>query len=469
MKSLPIALLTALALAAPTSTAHAASDDEETLETLAEEMMHQAGPLRWFHVEHRLWEGINEDPQVVKMDEATRIIRKEVDDRYRNANRDHIWAMNWCVGLIPADCNIRETYEELLTEHLVAVYDYDAKRIKVVDRGDDAPPALARKLQLMHEVANSLDHKHVYSHNSRTALDDKVGRGHDPELALIALLDGSGRFLSKRYLHRAQKLKLIPRAETLQHTDYEEARGKRFLKLPPYFQAFLGAQVCGMRFLMGNKPPSAITDETITGQEQLELIGGNLNNLPKSTEQIIHPEKYLDPEKRDAPIDVEEGYQGKFLFAVPGWGCPYNRDTLGELLCAVLARPKDPKMSPMALTQPDYYTTEAASGWGGDRFFVLMKGAPRIPILGPGASGGDMEPENIRGVWVTVWDTPKDREEFVAAYDKNVPMPHRTTVRIGERTAAFLYGFEEDEAEKAAERMKQQPPRLRQDNKNVEP
>jgi hypothetical protein len=470
MRNLHIAALTVLAFLAPTATVRAAEADEDALEALAADMMHRAGPLRWFHVEDELWKGINEEPEEIKFDQAQKVIEEEIRERYRQANDDEIWAMVWRVGLIPSNCNIRDTYFELLTEDLVAVYDYGSKRIKVVERGDDAPPALARKLQLMHEVGNALDHRHVYNGNSRNSIDDKTGKSHDGRLGVICMLDGSGRFLSKRYLHRAQRLKLIPRSETNQYADYQEARGKRFLQLPAYFQAFLGAQVCGMRFFMGGRAPSAITDESVTGQEELLAVG---EDMIQSTEQAIHPEKFLDPEKRDFPIDVEEAYANKFMGQAPGCSVVYNKDTLGELLCAVLARSHDPDMNPMALTQPDYYTTEAASGWGGDRFFVVQKGGMKIPVLGRGTPEGTGEPENIRGIWVTVWDTPKDRTEFIEAYDKHVPMKDRVTVELGERTACFLYGFEGDEVEKITEKMRKQPPKLKQKTdkgmKNVDP
>jgi hypothetical protein len=275
----------------------------------------------------------------------------------------------------------------------------------------------------------------------------------------VAVIEGSGRLLEKRYLARAQKIGKVSRSDTLRYAEYEEARGKRFLDLPPYFQAYLGTHVCGMHFLLGGKPASAIVDAGATGRDALWAVR---DRMPETTEQILHPEKYFDEEAADPPIYVEEG---QVLSALDkgGWAVAVLKDTFGELMCSLLARPKARKPNPIALMSPSFYINEAGSGWGGDRFFLLTKGAVRFPATG----SPDTPPDNVKGAWVTVWDTPKDRDEFVAAYSKNVP--RAGVALVGSRTAVFLFGMDAGERDRTAQRLKDKPPRLKQANKWVDP
>jgi hypothetical protein len=101
---------------------------------------------------------------------------------------------------------------------------------------------------------------------------------------------------------------------------------------------------------------------------------------------------------------------------------------------------------------PEYWTTEAASGWGGDRFFVIAE-RPGAPREGNRPDDG-FEYRGPRGIWVTAWDTERDRQEFIRGYEEERKLPGRTVVNVGRRAAVFLFGVD-DEARKALERALQ--------------
>ena len=103
---------------------------------------------------------------------------------------------------------------------------------------------------------------------------------------------------------------------------------------------------------------------------------------PDSTEQILHPAKYLT---REAPIAVS--VPAKIASALgPGWSIAIE-DTLGEEVLRIWLE--------QVLSTPDAAT--AAAGWGGDRL-VLLRGPNGALALG------------LR----TAWDTPADADEFFA-------------------------------------------------------
>lgn len=106
---------------------------------------------------------------------------------------------------------------------------------------------------------------------------------------------------------------------------------------------------------------------------------------PDSTEQILHPDKYL---VREAPIKVT---LPKVLFdrVGPGW-TEVGEDTLGELLLRIWLN--EGGVSSAA-------SRTATAGWGGDRL-VLFRGPAQ------GALSVAMHSE---------WDTAADADEFAAA------------------------------------------------------
>lgn len=120
---------------------------------------------------------------------------------------------------------------------------------------------------------------------------------------------------------------------------------------------------------------------------------------PRSTEQILHPEKYLKVLDEPKPIKNprleflnKAGYQQIFS------------STLGELgIQVMLAQYLSRKKS-----------KHAAEGWGNDRYFVWEK------------TGGEEEEEKeLSFVWVLVWDSALDAQEFFEAYCQMLPKRYK--------------------------------------------
>jgi hypothetical protein len=90
------------------------------------------------------------------------------------------------------------------------------------------------------------------------------------------------------------------------------------------------------------------------------------------------------------------------------------------------------------------WTNAGAAGWGGDRFYLL---------------GSRSDPEalkttqGLQGVWVTAWDTPKDRDEFLAALERGSPAPNSVSVPVGRQLAIVFIAFEQAERESLVRRL----------------
>ncbi len=106
-------------------------------------------------------------------------------------------------------------------------------------------------------------------------------------------------------------------------------------------------------------------------------------DLPASTEQIMHPEKYLT--ERDQPKAVK--IDDPAVLVGKGWKTIY-KNVLGEFSLGLFLR----------LHLDEEPGRKAATGWGGDEVLLLENGS--------GEAGAYI---------ATVWDTPDDADKFFNA------------------------------------------------------
>jgi hypothetical protein len=119
-------------------------------------------------------------------------------------------------------------------------------------------------------------------------------------------------------------------------------------------------------------------------------------NLPRSTEQVLHPERYF-AEEPDIPSDVFVPDLSGALGV--GWS-PGVRDTLGEFVVGVYLE--------QALTEQMAW--QAADGWDGDTFVTWER------------DDGDAV-----HIWRLIWDNTADASEFEQAMVTLVPQRYLPT------------------------------------------
>jgi hypothetical protein len=119
-------------------------------------------------------------------------------------------------------------------------------------------------------------------------------------------------------------------------------------------------------------------------------------DLPRSTEQVLHPERYL-AEEPDTPTDVFVPDLSGALGA--GW-TPGVRDTLGEFVVGVY----------LEQTLTEQMAWQAADGWDGDTFVTWEH------------EDGD----SVR-VWRLIWDTTAEAAEVEQALVTLVPQRYLPT------------------------------------------
>jgi hypothetical protein len=181
----------------------------------------------------------------------------------------------------------------------------------------------------------------------------------------------------------------------------------------------------------------ARTDNLLTGLTQAvpsDDIRRGFEDLPRSTEQILHPEKYWDPALRDDPQELSFDAQD----LPDGWSV-LREDVLGELMLATATtvdgarRGIDPE-DPTAVLAVEY-TNDLAAGWDGDALILVGEGPPL---------------EN-GGRWLrlaTVWDSVRDAGEFYGGMLGVLPAMRAAAEALSDRErnagAELAYGERED-------------------------
>jgi hypothetical protein len=351
------------------------------------------------------------------------------------------------IGLIPRDADMKTLWLKVLESQVAGFYDPGTKAMRLVERGT-TPPFVQRML-LSHELTHALDDQYV---DLNRFLHDGDRQTEDLELASASVTEGSATSLMVQYMMRAQVSGRLDLAELQQYAQQEAEQSKVFLEAPRYFSVMLGSYLCGTGFLGKGSMMAvmAAPDNKGIGQNFLAAV----KDPPQSTEQILHPDKYWKPEQRDDPVTIDDQAAAKWL-AQPGrW--IVHRDTVGEMLTAILTSPPG-KTFNLASLDAASWTSPAAAGWGGDRFYLLASSAS--------ADEARKTLKNVKGVWVTTWDTPGDRDEFVAAAATGSLAPGASVQATGPAVAVVYFGFDESERDALTKRLQQAPLKMTKGDK----
>jgi hypothetical protein len=273
-------------------------------------------------------------------------------------------------GMLDPDYALVERMLELVESQVGGFYDPATKRFYLMEGFDGA----LAKIILAHELTHALDDQ-LYGLDE--VLKARAGNT-DAQWAMQAVIEGSGTELMNRWMigHIAEiKAGAMIDMASMGMEELEEA--------PPYLWIpLIGAYSQGASFLGAAPDDLAIA----------AAVEQAFESPPRSSEQILHPEKYWDVEERDEPVEV--AFEG----LPEGWDV-LDEDTLGELGLGLFIEPLDHRGGATMLSAAKpRLTWKAVKGWGGDRYVLLGRGdADRLLAL------------------ATTWDREKDAREFEQA------------------------------------------------------
>ncbi len=256
-------------------------------------------------------------------------------------------------GLIPDTMDLRDLYLSLYTEQVVGYYDPDSAKMFVVS---DTDPAQVR-LVLAHELVHALQGQYM-------ELDSifKVKRRSDRKMAAMAVMEGQATLGSLVALMPDRDFSEMPDF----WKDFREIVKQQHNRMPVLAGAPLVVRE-GIIF-----PYLAGADFVRWFNMQYPGTVPFGRRLPRSTEQIMHPDRYRIG---DRPVSL------RFENSVE----PIYEDGLGEFETRVLLT---------SLSGSESVGAEGAKGWAGDHYGVF-----------------DVR-TGYALVWWTVWDTNEAARRF---------------------------------------------------------
>ncbi len=322
-------------------------------------------------------------PVEVEVHDERRIgeqMREELEEESLVESRDIYTAL----GLLAADVDLEALITSVLSEQVVGYYDPEDKRLVVRDdimrrlgQGGDGILDEAR-IVLVHELVHALQDQRL---ELGARMEDD--RDSDPDTAYRSVVEGDATLAMIGYAaaQSNQPLELITRSRVALASlaaAESQSRGDALERAPAILRVSLIAPYLrGLTFVAA-----------LHGQGGWQAVNGAHRRLPASTEQVLHPEKYVARELPDpVALPTFAGLERAGYATLP-------EDTLGELELGVY----------LGQRAPSGVDELAAAGWSGDRLRVYRHAASRSAV-----------------VWWTVWDDEAEAREAEAAAKRVSP------------------------------------------------
>jgi len=341
-----LALLVALAALATPLLLRAQSSSPEQ-QTALEAV---AGPLYDQLAEIRTIASPGAPPPVLVRSRADnrRFIEQEIKRRYSQEQLEAERKSMVAWGVLPADYDLQRLFLDLLEEQVSAYYDPLGKVMVV----GDWLPVDQQRAALMHELVHALQDRELPI-DSFIAPDRGQG---DRLLARQALIEGEAVALTFDLLLKPQGIDIsrLPDLSTTQGLIASNSGGPVIAKAPKFVRdLLLFPYIEGLGFIY-----------QVRKRQPWSSMSVIYRDPPRSTTQILHPEKYLDTREDPLPVTIPD-----LSPLLPGLQ-HISEDDLGEFsLGAVLA-----------LHLGDTEGPHAAQGWRGDRYRIWEDTAGRFTI-----------------------------------------------------------------------------------------
>jgi len=303
------------------------------------------------------------------------------------------------LGLAPDSLDLEKTMIKLYTEEVGGFYDPRTKAMVLIHDVPKAGDSAKKKgiFDWFSETENSFDkeeQKTTLAHELTHALQDQhhdletqtdlVSGDDDMMLAYSSLVEGDATLvmfvdMGREEGNSDELLQMDPQiAEAMfgmMKMTLPIASGNTYRTAPKIFrESLLFPYMNGMAFTMN-----------LTRRDRFREVDRAFLSPPVSTEQILHPKKYLF--QPDEPVAVT--IPGAETLLGSEWS-HLGGNCLGEFQTTILLDDVD-------------LERVAATGWDGDRYEVYQSAD-----------------NNLALVWASVWDSNTDAEEFASTYQKYV-------------------------------------------------
>lgn len=325
-------------------------------------------------------------------------IQQKLADQYSDAEFKNVATGLAALGLIDRDYPLKQKYIELLGEQIAAFYDQHQHKLCMFE--DASLDNGQNRIVLAHELTHALQDQNF----GLLKLPLETKDNDDMALAASALVEGDATMAMAEYMLQNLSLRVLrDNLAGLMTQNMEQLqKAPRYLRETLIFPYLRGQEFCAA---LGG----------------YDAISAAFKEPPKSTAQILHPEKYLATPRED-PIPVEFGD------AIVMGQKPLACNVAGELGTRILISEWfDAKIA-----------ETAAGGWRGDRYLVFNDGKALV--------------------WKSVWNSAQDANEFADAiqrcWAKRYPKPRPfQLLRPKENEVVMIDASDEKWAQALAEKF----------------
>jgi hypothetical protein len=270
-------------------------------------------------------------------------------------------------GFIEPGTDLGDLQVEILGEQIAGYYDPETDQMVVVSTGGGEELSASDEITFAHETIHALQDQHF---DLLAVQGDIDALSDDQSLAIDALIEGDATTGQIEYLLDNPSL-----IRDLQ----DELSGLDSSSLDDAPQIY--AETLLFPYEEGADFVSELHDEG-----GWDAVNAAFDNPPQSTEQVLHPDKYLAGEG-PLPVTIND--------PLPALGDDwhvFDLNVMGEFITNVFLDSHD-------VDRGD--AQQAAEGWGGDQYLVV-----------------GTEDETAL-VWKSAWDTEDDAQEFFAVLGRH--------------------------------------------------
>lgn len=276
------------------------------------------------------------------------------------------------IGLLPDGYDLEQGFINLLKQQAGAVYDPRSKTLMGLS---DLPPEQKRtvndRMILSHELTHALQDRVIdIVRQSEIALENI-----DYEYAIRSVLEGMASSVMIAYAQNLPYSKL-PDLQKFWRSQLAQLPGGTLGGFPRYVSEYLMSPYAeGGEFIQAwqsRNPNNTLNDL--------------LNQVPESSEQVLHYEKYAE---KDKPTDID---LSRVHNTLPGAWTPFYSNTLGEFELLQLFQNHE---------QTRANAATLAAGWDGCLFEAYEDKNGALILFGS-----------------SIWDSEEDAQEFCEGFGK---------------------------------------------------
>jgi len=316
----------------------------------------------------------------VGREEVKSILLKEFNEEYSSGELVRTGKVMKKFGLIKPDYDLEKGLLSLYGEQIGAFYDPDRKAVFSV-RGMNLGKGLSNAM-LAHELTHMLQDQNF---DIKRILDDKK-RNDDEKLSHSSLIEGDATLLMQLFYMDSLSFSILWDAVSALLVEQKE-----FHEAPMALQEnIMFPYLKGLLFVT-----------FIYQKSGWKGVNDCYRRLPVSTEEVLHPSKYILNNDKPAKIEWPE------LKSFKNGHDMLEENVLGEFNTSVLLR----HFLGMNISAKTW------EGWGADRYQIYEN-----------KSNG-----KLSLIWLTLWDTLPDTEEFLKGYNRlvQVKFPDQHLFRQG--------------------------------------